>query len=107
MTTECWCALCTHCHIVWPVWSRTDPRFLDHGKGDVVLHALHGNMEHLALAASLAASAMEALNKERRARRIPCPGDGQLAPAPVVLNGSPECNTMVDEAMAWHDARRG
>jgi len=123
MTIECWVALCPHCHIVWPVDSWKEPRFLDHGQSetmtreeraawdakyntvrDVALLNIGsaGNVEHL----ELAASTMEALMKERRAQRIRCPGDKRLALGPVVLNGSPEADQLVDEASAWHKAHR-
>ena len=119
MATECWVALCPHCHIVWCVDSREDPRLDEHPSeptpiavyqdyrkrwdeaSNGILGALDvldapGHPEHDAARTWIdrANVARQKLLDEQRARTVWCVGSGQFL----------RCST--PEVMAYHEARR-
>src|SRR5208337_3978005 len=119
----CYVALCPHCHIVWNVDSWEDPRFHEHPSAPSTMtvgqytvwctaYRIASDRAIACLDASdhegfdLAYGVMQTFLCATRASTVWCVGGEQLVTGAVVLNDSPECDTMVEEAMAWHDARR-
>jgi hypothetical protein len=122
--TDCWVALCSHCHVVWPVESWGSPQFLEHIRApsimtpgqytiwcvayriaaDRALECCTGlrNMEEFETCHTVMRTQLQAMD----ASRVMCPGEGKLALGLVTLNGSPECDAMVKRAMKWHQAHR-
>jgi hypothetical protein len=117
---ETWAAMCPHCHIVWNVWSREDPRFTSHpsemSRLSLGEHKMHHDMHLLVserwlielkldrsstILCNLYERVSTALLNASRASRLDCIGEGEIANR-IVLNGTDECDALVEEAMVWH-----
>ena len=119
MATECWVALCPHCHIVWCVDSREDPRLDEHPSEPTPIAVYQDYRKRWDEASDGISGALDVLDApghpehdaartwiEQRARTVWCVGSGQLATGSVVLNGSPEAQVLDAEVLAHHEARR-